>query len=396
MEENTRVPLLDLRKQYAQIKEEINQAIQEVLESQSFILGPWVEKFEAAVAAYLGVPYAIGVASGTDALLLSLMALGIKRNDQVIVPAYTFFSTASSVSRLGAKPVFLDIDPLTFNLDPQKLEDFLKKNNRKHPRPRAIIPVHLFGQMADMEAIMSLAHRFDLDVVEDAAQALGAKNGDWPAGTIGNLGCFSFYPSKNLGGYGDGGMVVTRDRELAARVRLLRVHGSEEKYYHRQIGICSRLDALQAAVLSVKLKYLNLWNEKRRKNAQIYATLFQEEGLNPPFVSLPSVQKGCYHIFNQFIVRARQRDELRQYLNRKGIGTEIYYPIPLHLQECYRSLGYLPGSLPESEKAARETIALPIYPELTLSQQRKVVQAIKDFYTSQRSPRAPRNTFLES
>lgn len=387
MEENTQVPLLDLKKQYAQIKEEINQAIQEVLESQSFILGPLVEKFEAEVAAYLGVPYAIGVASGTDALLLSLMALGIKRNDQVIVPAYTFFSTASSISRLGAKPVFLDIDPLTFNLDPQKLEDYLKKSSRKHARPKAIIPVHLFGQMADMEAIMRLARRFDLYVVEDAAQALGAKSGDGQAGTVGDLGCFSFYPSKNLGGYGDGGMVVTRDRELAAKVRLLRVHGSEQKYYHRQIGICSRLDALQAAVLSVKLKYLNLWNEKRRKNAQIYATLFQEEGLSHRFVSLPPVQKGGYHIFNQFVIRARQRDELRQYLNGKGIGTEIYYPIPLHLQECYRSLGYLPGSLPESEKAARETVALPIYPELTLRQQRKVVQAIKHFYAPRRPQR---------
>jgi len=387
VEENTQVPLLDLKKQYAQIKEEINQAIQEVLESQSFILGPLVEKFEAEVAAYLGVPYAIGVASGTDALLLSLMALGIKRNDQVIVPAYTFFSTASSISRLGAKPVFLDIDPLTFNLDPQKLEDYLKKSSRKHARPKAIIPVHLFGQMADMQAIMRLARRFDLYVVEDAAQALGAKSGDGQAGTVGDLGCFSFYPSKNLGGYGDGGMVVTRDRELAAKVRLLRVHGSEQKYYHRQIGICSRLDALQAAVLSVKLKYLNLWNEKRRKNAQIYATLFQEEGLSHRFVSLPPVQKGGYHIFNQFVIRARQRDELRQYLNGKGIGTEIYYPIPLHLQECYRSLGYLPGSLPESEKAARETVALPIYPELTLRQQRKVVQAIKHFYAPRRPQR---------
>lgn len=371
-----------MKKQYARIKEEINQAIQEVLESQNFILGPFVEKFEAAVAAYLGVPYAIGVASGTDALLLSLMALGIKRNDQVITPAYTFFSTASSISRLGAKPVFLDIDPLTFNLDPQKLEDYLKKNNRKHGRPKAIIPVHLFGQMADMENIMPLARRFDLHVVEDAAQALGAKNGAWQAGTLGDLGCFSFYPSKNLGGCGDGGMVVTHDRELAARVRLLRVHGSEQKYYHRQIGICSRLDALQAAVLRVKLKYLNLWNEKRRKNAQIYQALFQETGINHHFVALPPLKKGCYHIFNQFVIRARRRDELRQYLNGKGIGTEVYYPIPLHLQECYRFLGYLPGSLPESERAARETIALPIYPELTLAQQKKVVQTIKEFYSS--------------
>lgn len=392
MEGNTQVPLLDLKKQYTQIKEEINQAIQEVLESQIFILGPFVEKFEAAVADYLRVPYAIGVASGTDALLLSLMALGIQRNDQVILPAYTFFSTASSISRLGAQPVFLDIDPLTFNLDPQKLEDYLKKNNRKNARPKAVIPVHLFGQMADMEAIMGLARRFDLYVVEDAAQALGAKNGDLQAGTVGHLGCFSFYPSKNLGGYGDGGMVVTHDRELAARVRLLRVHGSEQKYYHRQIGICSRLDALQAAVLHVKLKYLNFWNEKRRKNAEIYETLFRDAELNHPFVALPKVKKKGYHIFNQFVIRARRRDELRQYLNSKGIGTEIYYPIPLHLQECYRSLGYLPGSLPESEKAARETIALPIYPELTLGQLKKVVQAIKDFYAPPRARRGKRNT----
>ncbi len=353
-----------------------------MLESQNFILGPFVEKFEAAVAAYLGVPYAIGVASGTDALLLSLMALDIKEGDQVLVPAYTFFSTASSISRLGAKPVFLDIDPLTYNLDPQKLEDYLKKNNRRRTRPRAIIPVHLFGQMADMEAIMSIARRFHLHVVEDAAQALGARREERRAGTLGDLGCFSFYPSKNLGGCGDGGMVVTHDRELATRVRLLRVHGSEQKYYHRQIGICSRLDALQAAVLNVKLKYLNLWNEKRRKNARIYETLFREAKLNQRLVSLPTVPKGCYHIFNQFVIRARQRDELRQYLIAQGIGTEIYYPIPLHLQECYRSLGYLPGSLPEAEKAARETIALPIYPELTLRQLRKVVQAIKDFYSS--------------
>ncbi len=359
------------------------------MESQNFILGPFVEKFEAAVAAYLGVPYAIGVASGTDALLLSLMALDIKEGDEVLVPAYSFFSTASSISRLGAKPIFLDIDPLTYNLDPQKLEDYLKKNNHRQKRPRAIIPVHLFGQMADMEAIMSIARRFHLHVVEDAAQALGARKKEWSAGTLGDLGCFSFYPSKNLGGWGDGGMVVTHDRELATRIRLLRVHGSEQKYYHRQIGICSRLDALQAAVLNVKLKYLKLWNEKRRKNAQIYETLFRETKLNHRLVSLPTVQKGCYHIFNQFVIRARQRDELRQYLIAQGIGTEIYYPIPLHLQECYRSLGYLPGSLPQSEKAARETIALPIYPELTLRQLTKVVQAIKDFYSYRRAKRRP-------
>jgi dTDP-4-amino-4,6-dideoxygalactose transaminase len=371
-----------------------------VLESQVFILGPVVEKFEREISSFLKVPYAIGVASGTDALLLSLMALGVKTGDRVLTVSYTFFSTGSSISRLGAIPIYLDIDPHTYNLDPNKLEDYLRRIRRKKERPQVIIPVHLFGQMADMDSIMEIAGRYELRVVEDAAQALGARasvqaNGqgrnfetEWMAGTVGDLGCFSFYPSKNLGGFGDGGMVVAKDRELAEKIRMLRVHGAEQKYHHRQIGICSRLDALQAAVLGVKLKYLNQWSEKRRRNADRYRTLFSEAELQPELLSLPQVKKGNYHIFNQFVIRARKRDALRTHLSQEGIGSEIYYPVPLHLQECYRNLGYREGELPESEGAARETLAIPIYPEITPAQQRRVVQTIQDFYSLQRMQRA--------
>ena len=359
-----------------------------------------VENFEREVGSFLRVPHAIGVASGTDALLLSLMALGVKAGDRVVTVSYTFFSTGGSISRLGAIPIYLDIDPHTYNLDPNKLEDYLRRIRRKKEQPKVIIPVHLFGQMADMTAIMEIARRFDLRVVEDAAQALGARQSmnvkrgvqslskEWMAGTVGDLGCFSFYPSKNLGGFGDAGMVVTRDRKLAEKIRILRVHGSEFKYHHRQIGICSRLDALQASVLRVKLRYLKQWTERRRKNADRYRALFAEAGLRPPFLSLPEVKKNCYHIFNQFVIRTRKRDDLRERFTEEGIGSEIYYPIPLHLQECYRDLGYRVGDLPESERAARETLAIPIYPELTKAQQCKVVRAIQDFYSPQRTPRA--------
>jgi dTDP-4-amino-4,6-dideoxygalactose transaminase len=369
------------------------------LESQVFILGPVVENFEREVSSFLSVPHAIGVASGTDALLLSLMALGVKAGDRVVTVSYTFFSTGGSISRLGAIPIYLDIDPHTYNLDPSKLEDYLRRIRRKKERPKVIIPVHLFGQMADMAAIMEIARRYELRVVEDAAQALGARQSvnstyggqslknEWMAGTVGELGCFSFYPSKNLGGFGDGGMVVTRERELAEKIRMLRVHGSENKYHHRQIGICSRLDALQAAVLRVKLKYLNQWTERRRENADRYRTLFAAGGLHPAFLSLPDIKKGYYHIFNQFVIRTRKRDALRERLTLEGIGSEVYYPVPLHLQECYRNLGYRGGDLPESERAARESMAIPIYPEMTSAQQRKVVQAIKDFYSPRRTQR---------
>lgn len=391
--ETTRVPLLDLSKQHKKIQREIQQGIQRVLESQMFILGWAVEAFEKEMSAFLGVENAIGVASGTDALLLSLMALDVKPGDRVVTVPYTFFSTAGSISRLGAIPVFIDIDPLTYNIDPNKLEYFLKRLRHKKDRPTVIIPVHLFGQMADMSAIRAIARRYGMCIVEDAAQALGArqevnskpkgldtKPEEWMAGTAGDLGCFSFYPSKNLGGIGDGGMVVTRNRKLAEKVRILRVHGATSKYHHRLIGINSRLDALQAAVLSMKLKYLNRWTEARRKNAERYRALFEGCGLGSPCIHFPHTQKGRYHIFNQFVIRAQKRDALREYLLKKGIGSEIYYPVPLHLQECYRNLGYRSGDLPVAERAARETVALPIYPELTLAQQRKVVRAIQQFY----------------
>jgi dTDP-4-amino-4,6-dideoxygalactose transaminase len=383
---------LDLNRQYEKIRAEIHPAIQKVLKTQVFILGPVVEAFEKEMSSFLGVPYAIGVASGTDALLLSLMAMGVKAGDRVVTVSYTFFSTAASISRLGAIPVYVDIDPLTYNLDPNKLEDYFKKIRRKSEHPKVLIPVHLFGQMADMQTIMKITRRYEVGVVEDAAQALGAKqefgaenrdrrsNEEWMAGTVGDLGCFSFYPSKNLGGFGDGGLVITRNGELAEKVRLLRIHGERKKYHHKLIGINSRLDALQAAVLSVKLKYLNQWTEARRKNADRYRALFEEGGLNSSPISLPNTKKGNYHIFNQFVIRTKRRDALREHLTKKGIGSAVYYPLPLHLQECYRDLGYRRGDLPESERAARETVALPIYPELTTGQQRRVVREIKDFY----------------
>ena len=389
------VPLLDLKKQYGKIRGKVNQEIQKVLESQQFILGPVVEALEEEITAYCGVPHAIGVGSGTDALLLSLMALGVKPGDRVVTVSFTFFATGGSISRLGAVPVFIDIDPATYNVDPNRLEDYLRKIRRKKDRPRILLPVHLFGQMADMEALMEISRRYGLRVVEDGAQALGARQisdsrlsgrrtpSERMAGAVGDLGCFSFFPSKNLGAFGDGGMVVTHDEELAQKIRILRVHGATSKYYHRVIGICSRLDALQAAVLRVKLKHLNRWTEGRRRNADRYRALFKEYNLGPPFVSLPLARKGFFHIYNQFVIRAQRRDALQEYLKEKGIGSAIYYPVPLHLQECYQNLGYRPGDLPESERAAKEVLALPIYPELTPSQQRQVVRAIADFYSPQ-------------
>ena len=394
---------MDLSKQYANTRVEINQAIQEVLESQAFILGPTVEGFERKMARFLGVNHAIGVASGTDALLLSLMALGVKAGDRVLTVSYTFFATSGSISRLGAVPFYVDIDPHTYNLDPNRLEDTLKKIRRKADRPKVLLPVHLFGQTADMQAIMEIARRYEMGVVEDAAQALGARQEinsrsrgqsspeQWMAGTVGNLGCFSFYPTKNLGGIGDGGMVVTQDGKLAETVRQLRVHGEKLRYQHQMVGINSRLDALQAAVLRVKMKYLNRWTELRRRNAERYRVLFRGAGLKGPSISLPAIQKGHYHIFHQFIIRAKRRDALREHLTRCGIGSAVYYPVPLHLQACYRNLGYRPGDLPESERAARETLALPIYPELSFGQQRKVVRAIAEFYSPQRTQRINRN-----
>jgi dTDP-4-amino-4,6-dideoxygalactose transaminase len=387
---------LDLKKQHAKIHGEVHQAIQQVLESQMFILGPTVEAFEKEIAAFCHVPHAVGVASGTDALLLSLMALGVKEGDRIFTVPYSFFATGGCISRLGAIPVFIDIDPLTYNLDANKLADTLKKISRKEDRPKALLPVHLYGQMADMAAILEIGRQHEIPVVEDAAQALGARQDivpppgakdekkEWIAGAVGAFGCFSFFPSKNLGGFGDGGMVITKDPELSEKVRILRNHGAKPKYYHRWVGINSRLDALQAAVLSVKLKYLPRWSEGRRRNAERYQALFRESGMPPGVVSLPVEKKGIYHIYNQFVIRAQNRDALREHLQQQGIGTEVYYPVPLHLQECYRELGYRPGDLPVSEQAAKETLALPIYPELTLAQQRKVVGAIQKFYSGRK------------
>ncbi len=391
-----KVPLLDLKQQYKKIRRRVEPEIQKVLESQLFILGPYVEALEKEIAVYCGVPQAVGVASGTDALLLALMALGVQTGDRVITTPFTFFATGGVISRLGAIPVFIDIDPASYNLDLQRLEDYLRKHSGRADSPRVVMPVHLFGQMTDMKALTTIAQRYRLRVVEDGAQALGAfQRGrfpipgnrgarQWMAGAAGDAGCFSFFPTKNLGGFGDGGMVITRDAELGGKIRLLRNHGAHTKYAHRMIGINSRLDALQAVVLRVKLKFLGRWTEGRRRNADRYRALFREARLGPPFVSLPQEQKGFYHIYNQFVIRAQRRDALREHLLKEGIGNEVYYPIPLHLQECYRFLGYHPGDLPEAERAAGEVLALPIYPELTLTQQRQVVRAMAEFYASGR------------
>ncbi|HTN70622.1 MAG TPA: DegT/DnrJ/EryC1/StrS family aminotransferase [Methylomirabilota bacterium] len=370
-----RVPLLDLKLQYQKIKPDVLQAIHQVCEEQAFILGHHVEAFEHDVAKVLGASHAIGVSSGTDALLLALMAAGVKPGDEVITTPYSFFSTASSISRIGAVPVFVDIDPVTYNLDPSKLEAALT------PKAKGVLPVHLYGRPADMDPILSLARDEDLVVIEDGAQAIGAVWQGRKVGTIGHAGALSFFPSKNLGGFGDGGMVLTNDPAIAAAVRRLRVHGSERRYEHIEIGINGRLDALQAAVLRVKLSHLDEWTQARRRNAHRYVTLFAEAGLRE-LLGLPTIESNDGHVFNQFVIRSKRRDELKAFLASRDIGSEIYYPIPLHLQPCYRSLGYGEGDLPEAERAARETLALPVYPELTEVQQAFVVETIAQFYQS--------------
>jgi len=374
-----KVPFLDLKAQYQRIKEEIDQAITEVVSEQYFILGPKVQALEEAIAAYSSVRNGIGVASGSDALALSLMAVGIGAGDEVITTPFTFFATAGSISKVGAKPVFVDSDPRTYNLDPAHLKE------RITPQTKAIIPVHLFGQCADMEPIKEMARKDGLWIIEDAAQAIGSdyiKDSSPPqrVGGIGDVGCFSFYPSKNLGGFGDGGMVTTNDDELAKRLRLLRVHGASAKYHYQCIGINSRLDALQAAVLLVKFRYLEEWTEKRRENAAYYDHLFEEIQYQALDIGIPYVQYNNRHIYNQYVIRVPKRDELRDFLTQEGIGTDVYYPLPLHLQECYRDLGYEEGAFRHAEKAAQETLALPIYPELTREQQEYVVAKIAEFF----------------
>jgi len=392
-----RVPLLDLKEQYGKIKDEISLAIEEVVNSQCFILGPKVEELEREIAKYCGVRFAVGVASGSDALIISLRAIGVGYGDMVITSPFTFFATAGAIYNVGARPVFVDINPDTFNLDPGKISQFLRSLKREDLRKvKAIIPVHLFGQIAEMDDILRIAQEFGLKVIEDAAQAIGAEYNSQRAGSIGDLGCFSFFPSKNLGGYGDGGMIVTDDEKLAEKVKMLHLHGvNKSKYEHLIVGYNSRLDALQASILKVKLKYLDEWSEKRQRNAAYYNELFKEtslssnseyEALNSSKypVILPRVSKGRRHIFNQYTIRIRRnkRDELKKFLEKKGVGTAIYYPLPLHLQKCFCSLGHKEGDFPVAEKASKEVLSLPIYPELTNEMQEYVVQRIREYFRS--------------
>ncbi len=363
------VKLLDLVPQYVEIKDEIRAAIDEVLSTQQFILGRKVEEIEEAIARYCGVKHAVGVASGTDALLLSLMALGVKEGDEVVTTPYTFFSTVSSITRLGAKPVFADIDPRTYNIDP---EAAAKRVTRA---TKAILVVHLYGQIAGMDAISEAAGRSGIPVIEDACQSIGARHKGKRAGSIGAAGCLSFFPSKNLGGFGDGGMIVTNDHSLADTARMLRVHGGREKYYHDVVGICSRLDALQAAVLLVKLKHVDAWHEGRRKNAAYY----DRELSKIAGVTVPFVEPHNESVYNQYVIRVKERDALREHLRNRGVGCDIYYPVPLHLQKCFAFLGGKPGDFPESERAARETLALPVYPELGAAEKEYVVSSVREF-----------------
>jgi len=361
------VPLLDLQAQNGPLRDEILAAIARVADSQRFIGGPEVESFEREAAAHLGVAHAVGLSSGTDALLIAFMALGIGPGDEVITPTFSFFATAGCVSRLGAVPRLVDVDPGTCNVDPAAVEAAIT------PRTRAIVPVHLYGQCADMDPLLDIAARTGVPIVEDAAQAIGATYKGRPAGSMGAAGCFSFFPSKNLGAFGDAGMLTTNDDALAHEVRLLRNHGAEPKYYHKRIGGNFRLDALQAAVLRVKLPHLEAWTEARRRNADRYDRLFAERGCG---VGLPVRARDCRHIFNQYVIRVPERDALRAALDARGIGTEVYYPVPFHLQECFRPLGYRAGDFPVSEAAAADVLALPIYGELTEAQQIEVADAV--------------------
>jgi dTDP-4-amino-4,6-dideoxygalactose transaminase len=367
-----KVPLLDLQMQYATIRTEIRDVLERVCESQHFILGPEVQALEEAIAAFCGARFAIGMSSGTDALLAALMALEVGPGDEVITTPYSFFATAGVIARVGARPVFVDIDPQTFNLDSQILDAQVTS------RTKAIIPVHLFGRCAEMNLILEVAEKHGLAVIEDAAQAIGARSPQGQqAGSIGLMGCFSFFPSKNLGAFGDGGMVVTNNEDMAEKLQILRVHGGKPKYHYQIIGGNFRLDALQAAILRVKLPYLPSWTESRRNNAQRYRLLFEDMKLRED-VSLPEDTPG--HIYNQFVVRVSDRNRLQGFLRERGIETEVYYPISLHLQQCFQYLGYGKGSFPHAETAATEAISLPIYPELTAEQQRYVVNQIKAFY----------------
>lgn len=376
------IPLLDLKAQYLTIKDEIKQAVDEVLEAQHFILGPKVAKLETGIAEYSGCRYALGVSSGTDAILLALMALGIGPGDSVITTAYTFFATAGCIARVGARPVFVDIKPETFNIDPDGLEALLQSiptNELAHVK--AVIPVHLFGQMADMDKIVPICKKYGLRIIEDAAQAIGAEcmheGMKRKAGSIGDIGCFSFFPSKNLGGIGDGGMVVTNDESLYERMKLLRSHGSQPKYHHKYVGGNFRLDEVQAAVLIVKLKYLEAWTEKRQQNAAVYDKLLYEITWNA--IHTPRTSPGNKHIYNQYCIKTQKRDALKAYLSENGVSTEVYYPVPMYLQECFAYLGYRAGQFPEAENAANSSLALPIYPEMSAEELEYVAGLVTSF-----------------
>jgi dTDP-4-amino-4,6-dideoxygalactose transaminase len=387
----TNVPLLDLKAQFAQIRAEVMPLIEQVCTTQQFILGENVRGFEEEIARYCGSPFSVGVSSGTDALLLAIMALGIGAGDEVVTSPFTFFATAGTIARTGARPVFCDIDPVTFNISPSAVQTFIERdcvttgdglvNRATRGRIKAIMPVHLYGQSADMDGLMEIARRHGLKVIEDAAQAVGTeyKHGV-RVGSIGDIGCFSFFPSKNLGAFGDAGLCTTKDPELAERMRVLRVHGGKPKYFHALIGGNFRIDELQAAVLRIKLKYLDGWTSGRQRNAAYYDRAFSAAGLGDRLIT-PQATPGQRHIFNQYVIRVHERDALRKFLGEHGIGTEIYYPVPLDRQECFSYLGYAPGTFPESERAAAETLAIPIYPELTDDQLGTVVARVVEYFT---------------
>ena len=377
MQEKARmeIPILDLIAQHRQIGDEVEEAVSRVLRDQKLILGPEVRALEQELAPYCQCAEAVGCASGSDAILLALMACEVGPGDEVITTPFSFFATAGSIVRLGARPIFVDIEPGTFNIDANKIEAAINK------RTRVIMPVHLFGQCSDIDNINGIANRFNLQVIEDAAQAIGAEYRQRRAGSLGAIGCFSFYPSKNLGGAGDGGLLTANDPGLAESLRILRAHGAKKKYYHDRVGINSRLDSIQATILRVKFRYLDQWSAARRQNAQRYRQLFSDSGLlERNSVKLPAESIDSLHVYNQFVIRARDRDRLKGSLAEKGVGTEIYYPLPLHLQVCFRNLGYNEGDFPEAERAAQQALAIPVYPELDSNAQSYIVDTIATFY----------------
>lgn len=367
-----KVPMLDLTEQYQELKAEILPALDEVMSKAHFILGDNVKKLEKDVAEYSNSKHGIGVANGSDALNISLLGCGVQPGDEVIVPSFTFFATAGAVARMGATPVFVDIDPKTFNIDPNEIEKAIT------PKTKAIIPVHLYGQMADMDRIKEIADKHNLAIIEDAAQAIGALYKGKKVGELGTTACYSFFPTKNLGAYGDAGMIISNDDEIAEKIRVLRVHGSKPKYYHHVLGYNSRLDELQAAILNVKFPHLNDWSDKRREKAETYTQLLQE--MVGEHVVTPFAEEHNHHVFHQYTIRVQKRDELQAYLKEQGVATMIYYPKPLHLQPVFAELGYKEGDLPETEKAAQEAISLPMFPELKTEQQQYVVEKIREFY----------------